>query len=129
MDGAARGLPLTRWWAGLAWLGGGRDSVDERVLISADGDRVVAVEPGTERPPDARRLNGLVLPGLANAHSHAFHRALRGRTQSGAGDFWSWRQRMYQLAAAIEPDTYLALARATFAEMALAGVAAVGEFH
>jgi formiminoglutamate deiminase len=103
--------------------------VDERVLISAEGDRLVAVEPGSERPPDAVRLPGLVLPGLANAHSHAFHRALRGRTQAGAGDFWAWRERMYQLAAVLEPDTYLALARATFAEMALAGVAAVGEFH
>ena len=123
------GPPLSRWWAELAWLGGEREAVDRRVLITADGDRLVAVEPGRERPPDAVRLGGLVLPGLANAHSHAFHRALRGRTHSGAGDFWAWRERMYQLAAVIEPDTYLALARATFAEMALAGVAAVGEFH
>jgi formiminoglutamate deiminase len=99
------------------------------VLISADGDRLVSVEPGRDRPADAVRLGGLVLPGLANAHSHAFHRALRGRTQSGAGDFWAWRERMYRLAEVLEPDTYLALARATFAEMALAGVAAVGEFH
>jgi formiminoglutamate deiminase len=125
----AGGPPLNRWWAELAWLGGDRDGVDERVLISADGDRLVAVEPGSECPPDAVRLGGLVLPGLANAHSHAFHRALRGRTQSGAGDFWAWRERMYRLAGVLEPDTYLALARATFAEMALAGVAAVGEFH
>jgi formiminoglutamate deiminase len=124
MDGAPR-----RWYAELAWLGGARETVDERVLITTSGERVLAVEVGSDPPPDARRLPGLVLPGLANAHSHAFHRALRGSAQGGAGDFWSWRERMYALAERIEPDTYLALARATYAEMALAGVAAVGEFH
>jgi formiminoglutamate deiminase len=118
-----------RWHAGLAWLGGPRETVDERVLITTEGDRIVAVEPGSDPPPDARRLPGLVLPALANAHSHAFHRALRGRRQAAAGDFWSWREGMYALAARLDPDSYLALARATYAEMALAGIAAVGEFH
>jgi formiminoglutamate deiminase len=74
-------------------------------------------------------LPGLTLPGLANAHSHAFQRALRGRTQTGRGDFWTWRQEMYDVAKAIDPDRYRALARATFAEMALAGITGVGEFH
>jgi formiminoglutamate deiminase len=124
MDGGRR-----RWHAGLAWLGGPRETVDERVLITTDGDRVAAVERGVDPPPDARRLPGLVLPGLANVHSHAFHRALRGRAQAAAGDFWSWREGMYALAARLDPDSYLALARATYAEMALAGIAAVGEFH
>jgi formiminoglutamate deiminase len=118
-----------RWHAGLAWLGGPRETVDERVLITTEGDRIVAVEPGSDPPPDARRLPGLVLPALANAHSHAFHRALRGSRQAAAGDFWSWREGMYALAARLDPDSYLALARATYAEMALAGIAAVGEFH
>ncbi|HEX8858436.1 MAG TPA: formimidoylglutamate deiminase [Actinomycetes bacterium] len=118
-----------RWLAGLAWLGGPRETVDERVLITTQGDRIVAVEPGSDPPPDARRLPGLVLPALANAHSHAFHRALRGGGQAAAGDFWSWRDGMYALAARLDPDSYLALARATYAEMALAGIAAVGEFH
>jgi formiminoglutamate deiminase len=69
------------------------------------------------------------VPGLANAHSHAFHRALRGRAQAGAGSFWTWRERMYALAARLSPEGYHRLARATFGEMALAGVTAVGEFH
>jgi formiminoglutamate deiminase len=77
----------------------------------------------------AECLPGLVLPGLANAHSHAFHRALRGRTQSGRGNFWTWREQMYAIAARLDPDSYLALARAVYAEMALAGITAVGEFH
>ena len=80
-------------------------------------------------PPGARRLDGLTLPGLANAHSHAFQRALRGRTQHGSGSFWTWREQMYALAERLDPESYLALARATYAEMALAGVTTVGEFH
>jgi formiminoglutamate deiminase len=75
------------------------------------------------------RLAGLTLPGLANAHSHAFHRVLRGVAQAGQGTFWTWRERMYEVAARLEPDGYLALARAVYAEMALAGITCVGEFH
>ena len=75
------------------------------------------------------RLPGFTLPGLANAHSHAFHRALRGAAQAGQGTFWTWRERMYQVAGRLEPDSYLALARAVYAEMALAGITCVGEFH
>jgi formiminoglutamate deiminase len=70
-----------------------------------------------------------VLPGFANAHSHAFHRALRGRTHDQGGTFWTWRARMYAVAGRLDPDGYLELARATYAEMALAGVTSVGEFH
>jgi formiminoglutamate deiminase len=74
-------------------------------------------------------LKGLTLPGLANTHSHAFHRALRGRTQAGTGSFWTWREQMYAAAARLTPDRYHVLARATFGEMALAGITTVGEFH
>jgi formiminoglutamate deiminase len=74
-------------------------------------------------------LTGLTVPGFANAHSHAFHRALRARTHTGKGTFWTWREKMYALADRLDPDSYHALARAPFAEMALAGVTCVGEFH
>jgi formiminoglutamate deiminase len=74
-------------------------------------------------------LEGVTLPGMANTHSHAFHRALRGRVNGGGGNFWNWREQMYQIAAQLNPDTYLALARAVFAEMVLAGTTLVGEFH
>ena len=101
------------------------------VLIEGAGDRFTAVTPGTPPAavPGATRLPGLTLPGLANAHSHAFHRALRGITQVGQGTFWTWRDQMYQLAARLDPASYLALARAVYAEMALAGITCVGEFH
>ncbi len=101
------------------------------VLIEIEGDRIVKVEPGIAVAPDGHtiRLGGVTLPGLANGHSHAFHRALRGRTHRGHGDFWVWREQMYAVAARLTPENYLALARATFAEMLLAGYTAVGEFH
>ena len=66
---------------------------------------------------------------FANCHSHAFHRALRGRTHAGGGTFWTWREQMYALAAVLDPDLLHDLARATYAEMALAGISTVGEFH
>ena len=59
-------------------------------------------------------LLGLTIPGLANCHSHAFHRGLRGRTQRGSGSFWTWREQMYALAERLTPDTYLTLASAVW---------------
>jgi formiminoglutamate deiminase len=118
----------TALWCELAWLGDER--AEAGVLIELDGDRIGSVATGVANPPpEATALPGLTIPGLANAHSHAFQRALRGRTQAGPGDFWTWRQRMYALAETIDPESCLALARATFGEMALAGITAVGEFH
>ena len=118
---------VRRWHAPLALVHG---AVQQDVLLEAQDGRFTAVTPGVADPPsDAERLGGLTLPGLANAHSHAFQRALRGRTESGRGSFWTWREQMYALARTLTPDTYLELARATFAEMALSGMTCVGEFH
>ena len=127
-------MPVTnatrRWHAELAWLPG--RGVRSGVLIEAAGQHFTAVTPDVrpgDCPPGTAHLAGLTLPGLANAHSHAFHRALRGVVQAGQGTFWTWRERMYQVAGALQPDSYLALARAVYAEMALAGITCVGEFH
>lgn len=68
------------------------------------------------------------VPAFASCHSHAFHRALRGRV-TGADSFWSWRDRMYALAGVLDPDLMFELAAATYAEMHLAGIRSVGEFH
>jgi formiminoglutamate deiminase len=119
---------MPTWWARHAWLGGDYTTPD--VLLEVKGDRFATVTPGVTGPPvGATRLEGLTLPGLANVHSHAFHRALRGRTQIGAGSFWAWRDRMYAVADRLDPETYLRLATAVYAEMTLAGFTAVGEFH
>jgi formimidoylglutamate deiminase len=75
------------------------------------------------------------LPAMVNAHSHAFQRDLRGvaeRPSPGsrtADDFWSWREAMYRLAGAVDPDSLYEVARRAYAEMAAAGYGAVGEFH
>jgi formiminoglutamate deiminase len=103
--------------------------VETDVLIETTGDRITAVTPGAPAPAGAVRLPGLTVPGLANGHSHAFHRALRGRTQVGEGTFWTWREQMYAAMAGLNPDSYLELATGVFAEMALAGITSVGEFH
>jgi formiminoglutamate deiminase len=123
------GSPVTarRWLAALAWLPG--QGLCHDVLIEASGDRFTTVTPLSAAPPDTQRLRGLTLPGFANAHSHAFHRALRATTQADRGTFWTWRERMYEVAARLDPDSYLQLARAVYAEMALAGMSCVGEFH
>lgn len=68
------------------------------------------------------------VPAFANCHSHAFHRALRGRI-TGAESFWTWRDQMYAIAGVLDPDLLFDLARATYAEMHLAGIRSVGEFH
>jgi formiminoglutamate deiminase len=120
---------VRRLWCELAWLPGAAAAA-AGVVLELDGDRLAAVRTGVAAPPgDAERLDGLTLPGLANAHSHAFQRALRGRTHAARGSFWTWREQMFALVGALDPDRLRALARATFGEMALAGVTLVGEFH
>ncbi|MEU6280801.1 formimidoylglutamate deiminase [Streptomyces sp. NPDC047028] len=115
------------YWLEHAWLGG---NTEPGVALEVRDGRIAAVRTGTPAPPPgAQVLRGLTLPGLANAHSHAFHRALRGTVQVGSGTFWTWREVMYSVADRLTPDSYHALARAVYAEMALAGVTCVGEFH
>ncbi|PRY11546.1 formiminoglutamate deiminase [Kineococcus rhizosphaerae] len=109
-----------------AWLDG-RAVADVR--ISTVAGRITALTPGTPAEPGDEVLTGLVFPGFANAHSHAFHRGLRGRTHGDGGTFWTWRTAMYSLAGSLTPDTYRDLATAAFTEMVLAGFTAVGEFH
>jgi formiminoglutamate deiminase len=116
-----------RYWCQWAWIAG---SAPAGVLVTVDNGRFTAVETQVAAPPsDAVRLPGLTLPGLANTHSHAFHRVLRGRGSDVNGTFWTWRDTMYRVAAGLDPDSYQRLARAVYAEMALAGITCVGEFH
>jgi len=106
-----------------AWVDG---AVLDDVLVEIEDGLVTTVTPGGA---GAARIPGLTIPGLVNDHSHAFHRALRGRTQRERGTFWTWREQMYAVAERLTPDTYFALARATYREMVAAGYVAVTEFH
>ncbi|BBA97731.1 putative N-formimino-L-glutamate deiminase [Actinacidiphila reveromycinica] len=115
------------YWLEHAWLD---PRVEPGVLLTADGGRITGLRTGVaDPPPGSTALRGLTVPGLANAHSHAFHRALRGTAQTGGGTFWTWRETMYATARRLDPDSYFDLARAVYAEMALAGITCVGEFH
>jgi formimidoylglutamate deiminase len=101
-------------------------------LVVGDDGRVLAeAPPGT---PVVSLPGRLLAPGLVNAHSHAFQRVLRGRTEHLAAghehdDFWSWRELMYTAAGRLTPEEVHAASRQAFLEMARAGITAVGEFH
>lgn len=114
------------YWCEHAYVDG---LVERSVRVEVGGGRIRSVEIGGAPADTDVRLNGLTIPGLADAHSHAFHRALRSRAQRDGGTFWTWRDLMYAAAERLDPGQYLRLARATFAEMAMAGITCVGEFH
>jgi formimidoylglutamate deiminase len=100
------------------------------VTIAADG-LITQVEQGVP-PPDAERISGIVIPGMANAHSHAFQRAMAGAAEFriSAGDsFWTWREAMYRLANRLEPSQLQVVATQLFIEMLKAGYTSVAEFH
>ena len=107
-----------------AWADG---AVHDDVLVLIEDGRFASVTPDDSGPSadGAVRLSGLSLPGLANCHSHAFHRARRGRTQRERGTFWTWREQMYDVAGRLDPDTYRALATAAYREMVAAGITSV----
>lgn len=118
--------PEWAWWQG-AWA-------REPLLQVTDDGRLVCLqalpEGATLEPLPGRAM----LPGLVNAHSHAFQRAIRGRTEyaaTGAGrdDFWSWRELMYRAAERLTPEEVGLVSRQAFVEMARAGITSVGEFH
>jgi formimidoylglutamate deiminase len=102
-------------------------------LVCDEGGRISDL---TREIDDAQRLVRLegraMLPGLVNAHSHAFQRVLRGRTERrtrARDSFWTWREMMYSAATRLTPDDIYDASRMAFLEMALGGITAVGEFH
>ncbi len=119
---------MTSYLLQRAWVDG---AFRDGVLVEVVDGRFTQVHPEHREPVEhpVESIAGLVIPGLANTHSHAFHRALRGRTQRDRGSFWTWRQSMYDVAESLDPDTYFTLAKATYREMAACGITAVGEFH
>ena len=123
--------PPSLLWAAQAWLPGGWQS-DVLLRIGADG-RWASVQPGVRQPPSgANVLPGPLLPGLVNAHSHAFQRAFAGLAEqrnSTADDFWSWRERMYRVALRITPGQLQAIAAQLYLELLHGGYTQVCEFH
>lgn len=117
---------MTTFWCDHAQL---PDKVHRGVRLTVVDGRITEIRTDTKPSDGDLRLRGVALPGFANAHSHAFHRMLRGRTHGDGGNFWTWREQMYAVASSLTPDTYFALARAVFTEMVASGYTLVGEFH
>lgn len=102
-----------------------------RALVCDDSGTIVKI---SDDAPNAIRLkNRALLPGLVNAHSHAFQRVIRGRTEHRShhttDSFWTWREQMYAAANRLGPEEIYAASRMAFLEMASTGITAVGEFH
>lgn len=130
----------TAWLPDLLYTGGRFESglalVSDRAGRITHLTRDVESTAAAAAPPPARivRLAGrALLPGLVNAHSHAFQRVIRGRTEcrsSAAHDsFWTWREMMYRAATRLTPEQIYDASRMAFLEMAAGGITAVGEFH
>ena len=96
-----------------------------------DGHIDAVVRDASPEPDDF--VAGVVIPGLCNAHSHAFQRSLAGRTEerspAGQDNFWTWRERMYELAARLDAESLVAIARQAYSEMLASGYTSVAEFH
>ena len=120
----------SRHWAPAAWMDG---AWQRSVVLETDADgRWSHIAAGVPAPPDTEHLAGPVLPGLVDAHSHAFQRAFAGlaerRTDDG-DDFWSWRDRMYEVANAVTPENLRAIAAHLYVELLRGGYTQVCEFH
>jgi formiminoglutamate deiminase len=114
-----------------AWLGAETGFAAGVVVSCTPGGSITRIRTGLDAPPagTVRLAGDVCLPGFVNGHSHAFHRALRGVSETSSGDFWTWRDLMYSVAARLDPDSYRELASLVYAEMLLAGYTTVGEFH
>ena len=118
-------------WSPRAWIEG---RWQESVLLEVDRQgHWAGISPGVTTPPiGARVLPRPALPGMVNAHSHAFQRAFAGlseRRDSDADDFWSWRDRMYRVALRITPAQMQAVAAHLYVELLRGGYTQVCEFH
>jgi formimidoylglutamate deiminase len=117
-------------WAPQAWINGGWQP---QVLLDIDSSgHFQQVRSGVPAPEGATVLPGPVLPGMVNAHSHAFQRAFAGLAERRSGaddDFWGWRDRMYAVALRVSPDALRAVAGQLYAELLQGGYTQVCEFH
>jgi formimidoylglutamate deiminase len=109
--------------------------VREGVAVEVVAGRITRLLDAHDAPQDAVALHRrLLVPGLVNAHSHAFQRALRGRVERvdpehPFDDFWTWREEMFAAATALDPDSVRRTSEACFREARAAGYTTVGEFH
>jgi formimidoylglutamate deiminase len=121
----------TTWLPDLVYTNGRFHS--KLALVCDDAGRLAGFAPANEVDNAVRLKDRALLPGLVNAHSHAFQRVIRGRTEyrtpNSKDSFWTWREMMYSAATRLGPEDVYDASRMAFLEMALSGITAVGEFH
>jgi formimidoylglutamate deiminase len=107
------------------------DGFAANVTVAVHDGIIADVITGSPRARDAEHLSGVLLPGIANLHSHAFQRVFAGMTAhtGGGGDFWSWRTAMYQAAARMTPELYAPVTAYLGKELLKGGYTAFAEFH
>lgn len=106
------------------WLRDASITVSDRGEILALSPQPVAAH--------AQHIAGIVVPGMPNAHSHAFQRAMAGANEVRSErreSFWTWRASMYALANSVGPEDLELIATQLFIEMLKAGYTSVAEFH
>src|SRR6266496_1809469 len=133
MTVSARAELLVAWLPDLLYTGGVFES---GLALVCDASGQIARLSRADELTDEKRIrlsNRALLPGMINAHSHAFQRVLRGRTEYRSDDradsFWTWREMMYSAATRLTPENIYDASRMAFMEMVLGGITAVGEFH
>ena len=132
MESAENNESMIAWLPDLIYTGGRFER--GQALVCNPSGRIASVTRVDELRDEKRiRLaKRAMLPGMVNAHSHAFQRVLRGRTEyraSNKDNFWTWREMMYSAATRLTPEDIYDASRMAFLEMALNGITAVGEFH
>lgn len=134
--GAADGKPYVLE-PELAWVDD-RFQANVRVHVGQDGAIESVTQAGdaaTKTEIQVIKLPGhALIPGMVNAHSHAFQRGLRGLGEtyprdSTTSSFWTWREEMYKLVGSMTHDKIYDLTHQCFSEMRDAGITSVGEFH
>jgi len=133
MQAETMAIEASRYIAAQAWVQGNW-AKDVLLEVDASGHwSGITLDVAAHTVRDAVRLAGPVLPGVVNAHSHAFQRAIAGMTEQGAphghDNFWSWRERMYAVAQRITPEQLEAIATMLYTELLAGGYTQVCEFH
>jgi len=124
-------MPKQLWLPDLIYRGGRFQQ--NSALMNDEAGKIPETNEPHEVVVSCKLRNHALLPGLVNAHSHAFQRVVRGRTEyrttNSKDSFWTWREMMYSAASRLTPEDVYDASRMAFLEMALSGITAVGEFH
>ena len=124
-------MPVTTYKPSYVWTG---SEVLSDISITVDDTTGKFLSVGNNGGDDEAgkvvHLPGkIMLPGFVNCHSHAFQRGLRGKGEEGGGNFWQWRESMYDLVTTMKDDEFKQHCALTFREMRASGCTSVGEFH